>query len=293
MSPPSNSDAAPATAATAALPPAWQLRLRGLRVRARIGAEKIRVDLAGGFGRLALPPPREFELGPRQASLTQAAEGLGLALGALQSATGPLKGLACDVVVADHWMLYDVVRTDLHGMSPQAADDLIGAALADVAGVQPGELATRWQAQGDRQSTLACGLPADALLAIGEALRGQGLRPGAIEGEFVREYNTVRRGLQLDRSVIALVREAGTQLAIGIDGVLGAMSFELGVRAPEELAIRGRGLLRCAGVGQEDSIRYYAILPEGWRPPAPWQAATPGGAVPAATASASGAARAA
>jgi len=68
------------------------------------------------------------------------------------------------------------------------------------------------------------------------------------------------------------VRETGAQLAIAADGVLTAMSFELGVRAPEELETRGRGLLRGAGHGSDADARFFALLPAGWNPPAPWVA---------------------
>ncbi|HEX7156178.1 MAG TPA: hypothetical protein VF229_03125 [Burkholderiaceae bacterium] len=266
MSPPSNK---PTTARPKARPAARGWRF-GRRLHARLGAERVRVELRTRSGQVEFE--QEIEFGNAQAGLGQAAEALGAGLAALRERAGSLRRMRCDIVVADSWMLYDVVRADLRSLSPRAADELIGASLADVAGVQAGELLTRWQAQGSGQCTLACGLPAEVVPAIERALGTHGLRVGSIEGEFVHEYNRHRSKLDAPRAVVALVREAGSQLAIIVDGVLTAMSFELGVRAPEELEVRGRGLLRVAGLGDAEATRFYAMLPKGWLPPAPWVA---------------------
>jgi hypothetical protein len=207
--------------------------------------------------------------------LAQAIAALAPALAAMEagvSADGgkSIRGLVCDVVIDDAWMLYDVVRADLRGLSPRAADALIGASLADVAGVAASELVSRWQPQGDSPYTLACGLPANALPVLGETLRAHRMVLGSVEGEFVLEYNRYRQSLEPKCSVIAVVREAGAQLAVLIDGVLTSMSFEFGVGAPKELELRGRGLLRVAGVGGDGSVRFYAISPPGWKAPEPW-----------------------
>ena len=66
------------------------------------------------------------------------------------------------------------------------------------------------------------------------------------------------------------MRETGTQLAVTAGGALTAMSFELGVRAPEELEVRGRSLLRGAGLALDADTRFFALLPAGWAPPSPW-----------------------
>jgi hypothetical protein len=207
--------------------------------------------------------------------LAAAAAALGPALDALEArvvAEGAksIRGLVCDVVIDDAWMLYDVVRADLRGLSPRAADALIGASLADVAGVAPSEIVSRWQPQGESPYTLACGLPANALPVVGETLRAHRVATGAVEGEFVLEYNRHRLTLEPKCSVIAVVREAGAQLAVLINGVLTTMSFEFGVGAPKELELRGRGLLRVAGVGGDGSVNFYAISSPGWKAPEPW-----------------------
>jgi len=169
-------------------------------------------------------------------------------------------------------MLYDVVRADLRGLSPRAADALIGASLADVAGVASSELVSRWQPQGDSAYTLACGLPSSTLPIVLHALGQHGMVAGAIEGEFVHEYNRYRGNLEAKCSVIAVVRDAGAQLGVLIDGVLTSMSFEFGVGTPKELELRGRGLLRVAGVGGDGAVRFYAISPPNWKAPEPWVA---------------------
>jgi hypothetical protein len=219
---------------------------------------------AGDAGTPALPT----ELAVAVASLAPALAALDAGLVA-EGAKG-VRGLVCDIVIDDAWMLYDVVRADLRGLSPRAADALIGASLADVAGVDASELVSRWQPQGESPYTLACGLPANALPVLGETLRAQRVQLGAVEGEFVLEYNRYRETLEPKCSVIAVVREAGAQLAVLIDGVLTSMSFEFGVGAPKELELRGRGLLRVAGVGGDGAVRFYAISPPSWKAPEPW-----------------------
>jgi hypothetical protein len=113
-------------------------------------------------------------------------------------------------------------------------------------------------------------MPAAVLPSLQAMLKARQLHPGEITGEFVYEYNAQRNRLSSRCAVISLVRETGTQLAVSADGVLTAMSFELGVRAPEDLEVRGRGLVRGAGLTLDSDTRFFALLPAGWTPPAPW-----------------------
>src|SRR5438445_10151534 len=85
---------------------------------------------------------------------------------ALPISTGPIKGLTCDVLIGDAWMLYDIVRADLRSLSPRAADDVVRSALADVAGLPPSDVVTRWQTQSGGQCTVACGMPAAVLPSL-------------------------------------------------------------------------------------------------------------------------------
>lgn len=268
--------AAAATPATAGGEPAAKAPAKpaiptlGRSLRAWIGPESARLDLFAGLRQPRVYASQQAEYRPGVATLPEAIESVESLLAALTATTGPLKGLRCDFVIADAWLLYDVVRADLRSLSPRAADDVVRSALADMAGVPPSDLATRWATQGGGRSTLACGMPAPVLPSIRSLLERSKLRAGSIVGEFVHEYNAHREQLAARCAVISLVRETGAQLAISTDGVVTAMSFELGVRAPEELEQRARGLLRGAGHGAEADAKFFALLPAGWNPPAPW-----------------------
>jgi len=275
--------AAPAAPATAVPAPApsrgWGF---GRFARARIGAEQLTLELYSGrrtphlLARLVQGyVSADDPAAPAQPTdLVDAIAALGPALAALQARVekdgGKLRGVVCDIIIDDSWMLYDVVRADLRGLTPRAADALIGASLADVAGVASSEIVSRWQPQGGSAYTLACGLPAATLPALMQVLATQRMVAGSVEGEFVHEYNRHRARLEPSCSVIAVIRDAGAQLGVLIDGVLTAMSFEFGVAAAKELELRGRGLLRAAGVGGAGTVRFYAIAPSTWKAPEPW-----------------------
>lgn len=262
--------AAPGVAAKAAKP-GGGLRM-GRRLRLRVGAEGARADLLAGWHKPRLVATQQIEYRPGVATLPEAVAALPPLLAALTAAAGSLKGLTCDVLIGDAWMLYDVVRADLRSLSPHAANDVVRSALADVAGIPPSEVVTRWQTQAGGHSTVACGMPAAVLPSLQMLLRAHGLHAGEIVGEFVHEYNAHRDQLLSRCAVISLVRETGTQLAVAAGGVVTAMSFELGVRAPEELEVRGRSLLRGAGLAVDADTRFLALLPAGWTPPPPWVA---------------------
>ncbi len=292
MSPPSSDvteaaasveDDAPAPADAVApqvrKPSPWNF-LRTLRVR--IGAEQLQLEVLEGRGnsrRLAgLTQASTDAQGAMRAAptdLVQAAATLAPALAALaaqwKSLGGrSLRGMRCEIVIDDSWMLYDVVRADLRGLSPNAADSLINASLADVAGVDASELMSRWQAQGESPYTVACGMPAGTMPVLLEALAAHGIELVCVEGEFIAAVNRYRDKLEPACAVIAVVRDAGAQLGVMIDGVLRAMSFEYGVGNPKELETRGRGLLRAVGLGAPEPIRYYAISAAGEAAPEPW-----------------------
>jgi len=244
----------------------------GRRIRLRVGAEGARADLVAGWRKPRVVASQQIEYRPGVATLPEAIVSLAPLLDALAAAAGSLKGLTCDVLIGDAWMLYDVVRADLRSLSLHAANDVVRSALADVAGIPPSEVVTRWQTQPGGGCTVACGMPAAVLPSIQALLQSYRLHAGEIAGEFVHEYNAHRDQLLARTAVISLVRETGTQLAVAAGGVLTAMSFELGVRAPEELEVRGRSLLRGAGLAVDADTRFLALLPAGWTPPAPWVA---------------------
>jgi hypothetical protein len=242
------------------------------RLRLRVGAEGARGELLAGWRKPRVVATQQIEYRPGVATLPEAIVALEPLLAALATQGGPIKGLTCDVLIGDAWMLYDIVRADLRNLSPRAADDVVRSALADVAGVPPTDVITRWQTQAGGACTIACGMPAAVLPPLQALLKAHRLHPGEIVGEFVYEYNAQRGRLSSRCAVISLVRETGTQLAVAADGVLTAMSFELGVRAPEDLEARGRGLARGAGLTLDSDTRFFALLPAGWTPPAPWVA---------------------
>jgi hypothetical protein len=242
------------------------------QLQVRVGAEGARADLFSGWRMPRVVATHQIEYRPGVATLPEAIVAVDELLSALSAAAGSIKGLRCDVLIGDAWMLYDVIRADLRSLSPRAADDVVRSALADVAGVPPSDVVTRWQTQSGGHCTIACGMPAAVLPSLQALLRAHQLRPGEIVGEFVHEYNAHCDRLLSRCAVISLVRETGTQLAVAAGGVLTAMSFELGVRAPEELELRGRSLLRGAGIAVDAETRFFALLPKGWTPPAPWTA---------------------
>jgi hypothetical protein len=242
------------------------------RLRLRVGAEGARLDLVAGWRKPRVAATQQIEYRPGVATVSEAIVALDPLFAALVAATGPIKGLTCDVLIGDAWMLYDIVRADLRSLSPRAADDVVRSALADVAGLPPSDVVSRWQTQSGGQCTVACGMPAAVLPSLQTLLQLHKLHPGEIAGEFVHEFNANRNRLASRSAVISLVRETGTQLAVAAGGVLTAMSFELGVRAPEDLEVRGRSLLRSAGMSLDADTRFFALLPAGWTPPPPWVA---------------------
>jgi hypothetical protein len=152
-----------------------------------------------------------------------------------------------------------VVRADLRPLAPSAADGLVNASLADVAGVDPSELLSRWQAQGASAHTFACGMPSGALPLITQALRERHMLLGSVQGDFVRAFNAARTRIDPVCSVVALVRHAGSQIATIVDGGFTATSFEFGVSDLADIESRARSLLRVCGVGVDKAVKFYAL----------------------------------
>ena len=211
---------------------------------------------------------------PAPSEIDQVVKALDQALREASGGGHDLAGLRCDVVIADTWMLYDVIEADLDDTPRRAVDDLVSAALADTAGVKPGELITRWQRQGAARS-LACAFPAGVLQALQVMLQQHKVRLGSVNGELVRVFNANRHGLSPQRSVLAVARPAGTQLGVIVDGGFAALRFEPGVRDAAPLLERSHALMRCAGFGPDPLTRYYADETLPVDPATPWLGRAP------------------
>lgn len=229
------------------------------RVRARLGDDGARVRLLRGpaHGRQIVVCARTVTLDPPPAQIDAALDALDRALRETAASGHAIAGLRCDVVVADAWMLYEVIDADLDDTGRRAADEIVCAALADTAGVKPDELVARWQRQGAARN-FACALPASVLQALHTVLARHRLRLGSVNGELVRAFNANRHGLSAPRSVLAVARPTGTQLGLIVDGAFAAVRYEPGINLPQPLVERSHALMRCAGFEPDGVTRYYA-----------------------------------
>lgn len=244
-------------------------------LRANIGDDGASISLLRrqNNGRQSIVHAAEVKAEPGPTDIGDVLNALNQALRAASEAGHDLSGLRCDLVIADRWMVYDVINADLDDTPRRAIDDLVSAALADTAGVKPGELITRWQRQGAARG-LACALPAGGLQALQSMLRQHKVRLGSVNGELVRVFNANRHGLSPVRSVLAVARPAGTQLGLIVDGGFAATRFEPGIRDATPLLERSNALMRCAGYGPDPTTQYYAddTLPADSS--TPWQGRT-------------------
>jgi hypothetical protein len=246
------------------------------RLRASLGDESASVWLLRRQtnGRQSVVHTGEVRPSLAPTDIADVINALDLALQEASEAGNDLAGLRCDVVIADLWMVYDVIEAELEDTPRRAVDDLVSAALADTLGVKPGELVARWQRQGAARS-LACALPAGVLQTLQAMLLKHRVRLGSVNGELVRAFNANRHGLAPARAVLAVARPAGTQLGLIVDGGFVALRFEPGIRDASPLLERSHALMRCAGFGPDPVTRYYAddTLPaaEG----VPWAGRTP------------------
>jgi hypothetical protein len=251
-------------------------------VRVYVGTTRVTVDLLAGRRR-QLVRGVTLPIGPPAASAGEsgaaALDTLAEALEALQAETGHLHAMRCDVVLADAWIVYDVVPVDVVRIAPAAAELAIGAALADVAGVPAQDLAVRWQEQDDGRAAFAMAMPRELLARLSDLLRAYGLSVASMTGEFVSVFNAQRRSLTGRRAVLAVGREAGAQIAVLVDGAICATRFELG-RAPASAlsqaaagAMRARGedttapvdyVLDAAGAVEQDDDRWVRVQPPAW-----------------------------
>jgi hypothetical protein len=261
------------------------VRRRTHRLRVYLGTQRVTVDVLVGWRArravhgVSLPVPA----GGLDAAMVALAE----ALRAVRATAGSLRELACDIVLADGWIAYDVVGIDLLRVAPAAAGTAVAAALADVCGVRADSLEVRWQWQADGRSAFAMAIPRGLLTRLRTVLAGPGLNLVSVTGEFIAVYNAQRTSFSGRRVVLAVGREAGAQIAVLVDGLIRATRFELG-GGGAGLAQAAAGVLRERGddtttpteyVLDADSdddtgidVRWSRVRPPGWataRPAAP------------------------
>ncbi|MFN3566643.1 MAG: hypothetical protein ACK4V1_11750 [Burkholderiaceae bacterium] len=245
------------------------LRRWNSRVRAYVGADVVRAEWCRGWRK----PVRAQSVGlPGDGSpnLDAAIERLDAAFARLTERGARIGGSTCEIVLADAWLLYDVIEADLRDAPARMADETIRAALGDIAGVAPAALDVRWQPQGARYA--ACALPSSAVGSLLQVCAKHRLRLRSATGELVAVFNAQRARIDGAAGwLLAVVRPAGVQLALWHEGALAAASFEPPANDAAALERCGRALLRRAGIDGE-SIRCYAAgavgfaLPAGWTP---------------------------
>jgi hypothetical protein len=238
------------------------------RLRARLECHGASLTLQRGWRDPEAVQEHSFACVGPAADLGDVIETLGTCLQRLQEQHSTT-GLCCDVTVADMWLAYDVIGGDLDELQPRVADEVVGASLADTLGLKPDDLVVRWQAQGE-QRQLACALPRSALHRLQEVLARSGVRLGTVEGELVQTFNAQRDGLSVQRAVLAVTRDGGTQFGLIVDGAFAAVRFQPGKRNAERLQYEGTALLRCAGLAADEGVKFVAdaapdvALPEAW-----------------------------
>ena len=104
--------------------------------------------------------------GPRFESLLTCVEALNAALDALTASGVSVRGARLNLVIADFWLIYDIVDVELRDLPARAAEPAVAALIAGTASVTPSSLIARWQTIDRATLQLACAMPADALAAL-------------------------------------------------------------------------------------------------------------------------------
>jgi hypothetical protein len=272
----------------ASAPGADALRRWRTRVRAYLGADRAVVQhqrLRAAGWRTERTVERRFACfdAPAFAPALSALDAALVALRTMGDGTLGAKfgGAACEAILADAWLVYDVIALDFAGLSSALADRAVGAALADVVGATPDSLCIRWQPQGNGRSVLATAIAGGDLEALRTLVQAHGLRLKRATGELLAVLDA-RRGVlpATPGVVVAVSRATGTQLATLADGAVDAVHFEAGrVDAATLARVVLRALrLRGAGPANELACRVDSDEPfelpaaGGWErlPPAPW-----------------------
>jgi hypothetical protein len=233
------------------------------RINALLGSATVELEISHG-----LKMRRQLERrvcksdGPRFQSLLACVGALGAELDALTASGTTLRGARLDVVVADPWLIYDMVEVDLRDLPDRAAGATVSALLADLAGVEPGSLVSRWQLIARPALQLACAIPADAVASLHQLVRRHRLRWGHVQGEFVSAFNSHRSELDGVTTALAVMRPHGTQIGVVANGVLAALHHEGGSPVIDRLTALCDSLVRRAGHEIDPSMRYLADAPQ-------------------------------
>lgn len=233
------------------------------RIEALLGGASVEVELWQG---LKVPSRTQHcesaSDGRCFESLLACIESLDRALDTLAAGGASLKGARLNLVIADHWLLYDIVDVDLRDLPERAAGPAVTAVLADLADAAPGSLVARWQTIDRATRQLACAMPADAIASLSQLVRRHRLRWGRVEGEFVITFNEHRSELEAPAAALAVMRPQGTQIGVVAQGVLTALHHEAGFPAPDRLTALSESLLRRAGHEPDPAMRYLADAPQ-------------------------------
>lgn len=238
------------------LPRSIERRFRRLthRVRVYLGTGHVAADLLAGGGKRHLCGIRESigtEAGP-DGALTA----LSKVLGALREQAGDLRGIPCEVVIADGWIVYDVVPIDVMQVPAETAASVVAATLADVAGQRADSLEVRWQWEHDGRGAFAMAMPRALLSQVHSLLAQAELDVRSVTGEFVAVYNVQRTRMTGHRVVFAVQRESGAQIALLADGGIRATRYELGRNGSAGLSRAAAGVMRARGDDTTADIDY-------------------------------------
>lgn len=224
------------------------------RARIYVGTAHVAVDILAGWGRRRVRSTR-IPVGA-DAGFDAALQALAKGLQEAVAPDGDLRGQACSVVLADAWMLYDVVPLDVMQVSSGSAASIVAAALADIAGARPRTLEVQWQWQRGGHSAFAMAIARDRLARLRTLLAQHGLAVKSVTGEFVAVYRAHRRTMTAPRIVFALDRDAGAQIALVDQGAIRAMRFEVGRADPVDLSRAATRLMRTLGDDTTAPIHY-------------------------------------
>ena len=229
------------------------------RVHALLGSAMMELEISQGQ-RMGGPTERRTSAsgGPRFDSLLACVGALGTELDALTGSGTTVRGARIDIVVADAWLIYDIVEIDLRDLPDRTAESTVSALLADLAGVEPGSLVARWQTIGRPATQLTCAMPADAAASLNDLVRRHRLRWGTVQGEFVSALNSHRSEFDGVPTALAVMRPQGTQIGVVSNGVLAALHHEGGVPVLDRLTALCDSLVRRAGYESDQSMRYLA-----------------------------------